>query len=523
MELHTLIDGLPVTVIRGEAATLRVCDLTDDSRTAVPGSLFIARRGHDQDGRQYVEAAIECGAVAVLTDDRELEMPERSRAIVLFTQDVPGVTGRLAERFYGEPSTRLTLVGVTGTNGKTTVAHLVHQILNDLGERCGLIGTVEIDDGRETAAAVLTTPPAVELSRSLATMIEAGCVACVMETSSHALDQQRAGALAFDIGVFTNLTGDHLDYHGDLETYARAKKRLFDRLGPDGVSVVNTDDARGEQMAGPNPSRCSLADPDADWFASLERESLDGLTLSLRGPEYELRARVPLIGSFNAMNTLQAVAAADAVLQRLGHEPGARRAAIEHALPRVQAPAGRLQNVSQPSDPAVFVDFAHTDDALASSLAALKRLVPAGGKLRVVFGCGGLKDTTKRPRMGKVAAGLADVVIVTSDNPRTESPSHIISQVIEGIDPMDRARTTTHVDREPAIREAILNADPRDVILIAGKGHETVQELPDGQGGVVHRSFDDRLIAKEILREARLRRADPGASPAGSGTAGAAR
>jgi len=519
MQLRALIEGLPVTIVRGDpdrGGVVWICDLTDDSRTAVPGSLYIARRGHAQDGREYVQAALECGTVAVLTDDEHLEMPERSEAVVLFTDDVPGVTGRLAERFYGEPSSKLALVGVTGTNGKTTVAHLVHQILNHAGERCGLIGTVEIDDGRETARAVLTTPPAVELSRTMARMLENGCVACVMETSSHALDQQRAGALAFDVGVFTNLTGDHLDYHGDLETYARAKKRLFDRLGPSGVSIVNIDDPRGESMAGPNPLRCGLNNAAADWHATIEDESLSGLKLTIRGPEYELCARVPLIGAFNAMNTLEAVAAADAVLKRLGHEPGTRRAAMEHALPRAHAPAGRLQRVSETGDPAVFVDFAHTDDALGSSLAALKRLVPAGGKLRVVFGCGGLKDTTKRPRMGRIAASLADVVIVTSDNPRTESPSHIISQVIEGIDPTDRARTTIHVDREPAIREAIMQADPRDVILIAGKGHETVQELPDGQGGVVHRSFDDRVVAKEILREARLRRADAGTSTAGA-------
>jgi len=519
MELRSLIADLPgphdVEVVCGDAAAVRVCDLTDDSRTAVPGSLFVARRGHAADGRQYVQAALECGAVAVLTDDRELELPERTKAVVLFTEDVPGATGVIAERFYGEPSSRLTLVGVTGTNGKTSVAHLVHQILNGAGERCGLIGTVEIDDGRETAPAVLTTPAAIELSRTMATMVESGCVACVMETSSHALDQQRAGAMAFDVGVFTNLTGDHLDYHGDLETYARAKKRLFDRLGQGGVSVVNTDDPRGEAIAGPNPERCSLDDPAADWFARVEDESLDGLRLTVRGPEYELCVRVPLIGAFNAMNALEAVAAADAVLRRGHPEAGARRAAFEYALPRVHAPAGRLERVSEPGDPAVFVDFAHTDDALGSALGALRALVPGGGRLRVVFGCGGLKDTTKRPRMGKVAANLADDVIVTSDNPRTESPSHIISQVVEGIDPADRSRVVVHVDREPAIREAVLGADPRDVILIAGKGHETVQELPDGQGGVLRRTFDDRVVAREVLREARLRRA--GAQP----TAGA--
>lgn len=508
MELRTLIEGLPVKPIVGDAAAVRICDLTDDSRTAVPGSLFIARRGHAADGRKYVQAALECGAVAVLTDDQELELPERNRAVVLFAQDVPGVTGRLAERFYGEPSGQLALVGITGTNGKTSVAHLAHQLLNFSDERCGLIGTVEIDDGREIASAVLTTPPAVELSRTMATMLEYGCVACVMETSSHALDQQRAGAIAFDIGVFTNLTGDHLDYHGDLDTYAAAKKRLFDSLAPDGVSIVNIDDERGVWMAGPRPLTCSLNDKSAAWFVTLREETLGGLRLTVRGPEYELDARVPLIGPYNAMNALQAVAAADAVLANLGHDAGARRALLGAALPMVRPPSGRLENVSHPGDPAVFVDFAHTDDALGSSLAALKHLVPTGGRLRVVFGCGGVKDTTKRPRMGRVAASLADVVIVTSDNPRTESPSQIISQVIDGIPAQDRARAVVHVDREPAIREAILKADPRDVILIAGKGHETVQELPDGQGGVVRRAFDDRLVAKDVLREARLRRAD---------------
>lgn len=525
MELGRLIEGLPIEVVgpdAGKAARIRVCDLTDDSRTAVPGSLFIARRGHSQDGRLHAPPAVECGAVAVLTDDKDIDLGERARAVVLFAEDVPGVTGVLGERFYGEPSRELELVGITGTNGKTTVAHAVQGLLQACGVRSGLIGTVQIDDGREVARAVLTTPGAIEISRTLATMVESGCAACVMEVSSHALDQGRAGGLGFDVGVFTNLSGDHLDYHGDEESYARAKRRLFEMLPGDGVAVVNADDARAAWMGDGAPEgvelrACSLGDTGAPWLGSVERATIDGMDVHVRGPEFELRGRVGLIGGFNAMNVLEAVAAADAVLGQLGWEAGDRAGALGEALGEIRVPAGRLERVHASGGLTehgeygvrVFVDFAHTDDALSSTLRAVRPVLPEGGKLVVVFGCGGDRDQTKRPRMGRAAVELADRVLVTSDNPRTESPNAIIAQVLEGIPPSRRADVEVHVEREHAIREAILAAGDRDVVVIAGKGHETEQISTDGMGGLVRRHFDDREVAGTYLRERRLRGASP--------------
>lgn len=508
MNLGELIEGLGVRCVRGEPAGVRVCDVTEDSRTAVPGSLFVARKGLQADGRRFVREALECGAVAVLTDDGALEMPARPPAALLVCDDPSLAGARIAERFYGRPSSKLHIVAVTGTNGKTTVAHLTHQLLNLAGVRCGLIGTVEIDDGREVAPAAMTTPPAIELSRTLATMAENGLSACAMEASSHALDQGRTAGVTIGVGVFTNLTGDHLDYHKTMDAYAAAKRRLFEALPPDGVSVINADDPAGATMGGPNPVRCS-AQPGADWHAEVLSSTLEGLALRATGPAYAVEGRTRLLGAHNAMNALEALAAADAVLAAEGHPPAARRDALGAALPALRAPRGRLDPVDHdPRGPRVLVDFAHTDDALAHALASARQLVPAGGRLWVVFGCGGVKDTTKRPRMGAVAAGLADEVVVTSDNPRTEPPASIVREILAGMSEQDRARAHVHVDRERAIRHAVASACGRDLVVIAGKGHEREQELPGPDGGVVRREFDDARVARAALRETRARRGD---------------
>lgn len=507
MELGALIEGLGVRCVRGVVAGVRVCDVTEDSRTAVPGSLFVARRGLKADGRLYAEAALECGAVAVLTDDASLEVPARSLACLLVCEGVARVSARVAERFYGGPSSKLAVVAITGTNGKTTTAHLVHQILNRAHVRCGLIGTVEVDDGREVAPATMTTPPAIEVSRTLATMVEAGCAACVMEASSHALDQGRVSALAIDVGVFTNLTGDHQDYHGSMGAYRAAKKRLFEQLGGDGVSVVNMDDPEGAWMAGPNPVRCTGGEG-GDWRVRVVGSTIAGLELAIEGPAYAVSGRTRLVGGHNAMNALEAIAAADAVLERRGLGAEERRAAVAAALPVLHAPRGRLERVVDGDGgvgPFVFVDFAHSDDALGKALGSARALVPAGGRLWVVFGCGGVKDELKRPRMGRLAGELADRVVVTSDNPRTEPPGRIIGQILEGMGAAARERALVHADRARAIRAAVEAAGERDVIVIAGKGHEREQELAGADGGIVRIAFDDAKEARAALRERRLR------------------
>ena len=505
MNLGTLIEGLDVRVVRGDPSSVRACDLTEDSRTAVPGSLFVARRGLKVDGRRFIAGAIECGASCVLTDDPNVELPPRSPACLLVTDDVPGVSARIAERFYGDPSSKLLLIGVTGTNGKTTVAHLTHQLLNDAGVRTGLIGTVEVDDGRETAPASMTTPPAIELSRTLAQIVEHGGEAAVMEVSSHALDQKRVDALGFDIAVFTNLSGDHLDYHKTMDAYAAVKARLFSMLPSDGVAIVNADDPRHAQMVGARRVTCT-ARGEGDWAVWTIASTLEGSELNIRGPGVALETHTPLFGAHNAMNTLQGVASASEALRRFGRTPDAIREAIARSLPRLRPPAGRMERVSTDEDRAmVFVDFAHTDDALGRCLEGVRPLVPEGRQLWVVIGCGGNKDVSKRPRMGRVASELSDRCVLTSDNPRTEPPSKIIADMIEGVPRERRDRVVVHADRRRAIRAAIEGAAPGDVVVLAGRGHERFQEVASPEGGTLRVPFDDRVVAREILREVRLR------------------
>ncbi|HYE63451.1 MAG TPA: UDP-N-acetylmuramoyl-L-alanyl-D-glutamate--2,6-diaminopimelate ligase [Phycisphaerales bacterium] len=523
MMLEELISGLDVRVVAGKAAGVRVCDLTEDSRTVVPGSMFIARGGNKADGKLYVESALRSGAVAVLTDDAELRLPRGFAAPVVHAADVLRVSGQLAERFYGQPAGKLKLIGVTGTNGKTTTTYLVWQLLNAAGTRCGLIGTVLVDDGAEVASASMTTPPAIEISRTLGIMVEGGCRAATLEVSSHALDQKRAEALPFAAAVFTNLTGDHLDYHKTMDEYAAAKARLFELLAPGGVAIVNAHDGWSQRMVrdfkGP-VLRCGVGVGSmpvvGDCTAHILEESIHGMLLKLTGPWGTVQASVPLIGRYNAMNVLQAAAVCHAV--------GMSEAELTRGLPRVTAPPGRLERVSEPGDKvSVFVDYAHSDDSLKNVLASVGSVMESrrhasgrvhdtagaptantpGGRLWVVFGCGGERDRTKRPRMGLVAATHADFVVITNDNPRTEKPGDIVDEILSGITAELKDKVSVQIDRQRAIRLAIESALPGDVIVIAGKGHETEQILPDGAGGTIRTHFDDREVARTILEERR--------------------
>ncbi|MHC4948919.1 MAG: UDP-N-acetylmuramoyl-L-alanyl-D-glutamate--2,6-diaminopimelate ligase [Planctomycetota bacterium] len=490
MKIADLIHDLPCELVRGSPQAV-VRDVTDDSRRAGPGSLFVARPGTATDGARYIDAALDAGAVAVLTaaPDPGARRPD---AAVLRADDVAAVGARLAERILGDPSRALRLVGITGTNGKTTTAHLAHQLLAADGGRCGLVGTVHTDDGRDRRTSTLTTPGSADLSATLRRMVDHGCDACVMEVSSHALGQRRTDGLRFDVAVFTNLSGDHLDYHGTMDAYRRAKRRLFEAIETDGWGVVNVDDPAGPHMAAACAGRVrttSLADRGADCHAELRSAGIDGLRARLRGPWGDLDVRLPLVGRHNASNALQAAAVADAL--------GVPGAVIRAALETATAPPGRLEPVTDAAHGfAVLVDYAHTDDALVNVLAALSPLVPDGGRLRVVFGCGGDRDRTKRPRMARAAWRFADEVIVTSDNPRTEDPDAIVDEIMTGV-PAGRAdRTTRIVDRAEAIRAAVRRAAPGDVVLIAGKGHEDYQIV-----GTDRRPFDDRVVAAEALAD----------------------
>lgn len=521
MLLSELIEGLPITIARGDAARTRVGDLTEDSRTAMPGSMFVARAGLVSDGRAYAASAIAAGAVAVLTDAAGAEAIGPAHAAIAVCDDVRTMTAVLAERMCGNPSRRLLVAGVTGTNGKSTVAHLVHGLLNRSGVRCGVIGTVGIDDGTEFAASAMTTPPAIELSRTLATMVDAGCEAAVMEVSSHALDQGRAAAMDFNAAVFTNITGDHADYHPSFEHYFQAKQSLLRMLTGDRPGILNADDAQVAASAACVGSgvaeRCAVVDGSAggdqhaDWTVERTGVSIEGESLAIRRGSVRLSATVPLIGAFNAMNVVQAVAAAWSLLRQggLGEAECAER--LDDALSLATAPKGRLEPVHGARDRvAVFVDYAHTDDALDRVLASVRAVCAAGSELSVVFGCGGDRDRGKRPRMGRVAAARADRVIVTSDNPRRETPSSIVDEILEGIPRADQKRVIVHIDRERAIREAVVGAADGGVVVIAGKGHETEQVSSDGAGALVTRRFVDQEVAARALAERARFAQDPG-------------
>ncbi len=543
MNLQALIADLKVhPPARAGWQSVRICDLTEDSRTVVPGSLFVARRGLKSDGGVFARDAVRAGAVAILTDDASLRGLETGHdgVPVVLADSVALVSALLAERFYGNPSARLAAIAVTGTNGKTTTTWLVWQILNALGVRCGLIGTVVIDDGRSVGPANMTTPPAIELSRSMATMVEAGCRAVALEASSHALDQRRIDGLALKVGVFTNLTGDHLDYHKTMEGYAAAKGRLFEMLPAGGTAIINTDDPGAESMVkgcragvrrdclrvgSPSVPEPSVPGRECRGWVEILSSTIDGMSLRLGGGWGVLEASVPLIGRYNAMNVLQAVECCDAVSEELlGRRLSTEDLAL--AMKRVSAPPGRLEPARVGASrsrgtsvvaglPRVFVDYAHTDDALRNVLSAVRGVIDPPAKLWVVFGAGGDKDKTKRPRMGAAAAELADRIVITSDNPRSEKPSAIVADILAGVPERDRAKVEVQVERGPAIRHAVQAAGGHDVVVIAGKGHETEQTLLDERGRVVTIEFDDRLVAGKALADRKHRGGRGGGAESG--------
>ncbi|MCC6969928.1 MAG: UDP-N-acetylmuramoyl-L-alanyl-D-glutamate--2,6-diaminopimelate ligase [Phycisphaerales bacterium] len=515
MKLGDLVANLPTPVSLEGDAGVRVCDLTEDSRTVVPHSLFIARKGLKADGRVFARDAVGAGAVAILTDDPALAKAGLHVPVAV-APDITLASALVAERFYRDPTSRLSIVGVTGTNGKTTITYLIWQLLNHLHRRCGMVGTVQIDDGVTLGPAVMTTPPAIEISRTFSLMADAGCRAAAIEASSHALDQRRLDATRMCVGVFTNLTGDHLDYHKTMENYAQAKARLFEMLPPSGVAIVNADDPWHTQLirdCRATAWKCSLGN-DADCTCRVVSADMGAMRIELRGPWGVIEQSVNLIGRHNQMNVLQAVASAWALRERVG---GFELHDLVNALAEVKAPPGRLEPAaikSKAALPRVFVDYAHSDDSLRNVLIAVRKaMTPSDGKLWVVFGCGGDRDRTKRPRMGAAAIELADSVVVTSDNPRSEEPMAIIREITQGVPGDMRARVLIDPDRRAAIHAAIAKADARDIIVIAGKGHETEQITLGANRELVKHHFDDREVAREAL-EARAGSADVKSGPA---------
>ncbi|TWT41151.1 UDP-N-acetylmuramoyl-L-alanyl-D-glutamate--2,6-diaminopimelate ligase MurE [Phycisphaerae bacterium RAS1] len=459
---------------------LQISGVFDDSRRVQPGALFVALRGSADDGRRFIADAVARGAGVVIGEN--LESPG---AAAISVADARAALARLSFRWHGldvacpEP---IKLLGVTGTNGKSTTAIMAQAIMRAAGFKCGLLGTVRYDLCGRTIVADMTTPGPTQLASYLRECIDAGGAAAVMEVSSHALDQRRVEGLRFTAAAFTNLTGDHLDYHKTMEHYAAAKARLFEGLDDRGVAVVNADDPHQERMLRDFRGRVlrfSLR-READISAVISKTTIEGTHYRLRIGGRDLVLENAIVGAHNVYNAMTAAG--------LTFAAGASQQAIESGLAAVRNIPGRLQRVPCDCQADVFVDYAHTDDALRNVLTVLRPLTRK--RLFVVFGCGGDRDRTKRPRMARVAAEFGDEIYITSDNPRTEEPRAIIDEICTGLDADARARVTVDPDRAAAIAAALGVAEAGDVVLIAGKGHEDYQII-----GTRKIHFDDVEIA----------------------------
>lgn len=493
MKLEDLIDGVSVKSVANRLDT-EVADLCFDSRKAGPGSAFFALRGVDADGHDHIDSALEKGAVAVIA---ETPYPANTEAAWVQVKNSRRALALASANFHGDPSSGLPLVGVTGTNGKTTTALLVHHLLQSSLGRAGMLGTIEYVLGEERHPAPHTTPEAPHLQEMLAEMRDAGCRAAAMEVSSHGLAQDRVTGVHFDVGVFTNLSQDHLDYHRSMDAYFEAKCRLFELMEKDtvkrGTMVANRDDRWGERLL--KHKRFALdtltfgQSVGSDFQFSKVRCGFDGTQFVLRAKGRQYLVRIPLIGFFNAHNATAALAAASALGLNM-------REAVAHLADCPQVP-GRLENVrGVQTNYRVYVDYAHTPDALENALRALRDLKPV--RIITVFGCGGDRDRTKRKSMAEAVEAGSDLAILTSDNPRSEDPAAILRDAARGF------RKSGHEiveDRREAIARAVELAGEKDIVLVAGKGHETYQEIE----GVRH-DFDDRHEAFVAM----VRRAERG-------------
>jgi UDP-N-acetylmuramoyl-L-alanyl-D-glutamate--2,6-diaminopimelate ligase len=486
--LETLLAAMPEREVRGPLPTT-VRGLTDDSRRVTAGGCFVAVRGLRADGHRFIPEAVDRGARAVVAESPD-PLPGQAVGRIL-VPDTRWALPRLADAYYGHPSRVLTVVGITGTNGKTTTSYLCEALLRARGLETGVIGTIQYVVRGRARDAGQTTPEAIELQGLLAEMVAAGVGGVAMEVSSHALALHRVDGVAFDVAVFTNLTQDHLDFHGTMEEYATAKRRLFSELLPAGrkpgsTAVLNADDPVGAAWASALSGRVlTFGLGSGHAIRPLRYESgFGGIQLLATSPRGAVRIDSRLIGEHNVVNLLGAVGIGVA----LGLEPDV----IASALASVTRVPGRFEQVEAGQDFLVVVDYAHTPDALQRVLETARRLTQ--GRLGVVFGAGGDRDRGKRPVMGRIAATLADRVWLTSDNPRSEDPVAIIEEIVTGVVPSPRGGYARYPDRRDAIREALDWARRGDTVVIAGKGHETYQII----GGQVL-PFDDRLVAREFL------------------------
>ena len=496
MELGELLRASGIAAELSGDASVEITGLAYDSRRAGPGTLLFCFPGERTDGHDFASAAVEAGAAALVVERAlDLEVPQAR------VEDARAAMAPIAATFNGDPTAELGVIGITGTNGKTTTAFLVRHLLESAGHRCGLLGTVQQVVGGQVEEVVRTTPEAIDLQRTFDRMLSSGDGYCAMEVSSHALVLHRADAIHFAAKVFTNLSQDHLDFHADMEDYFEAKRLLFLSEGgapivelEGGISVVNADDPYGRRLAedldrGPG-GECisySAAGGDADLSASDVSFDASGSRFTCATPDGELDVRIPLPGDFNVANALAALGVARA----LGLDLGRAAAALASAE---QVP-GRFESIDEGQPFAVVVDYAHTPDSLENVLEAARRVTT--GRLISVFGAGGDRDRDKRPLMGRAGAQLSDVAVVTSDNPRYEDPASIIEQIGAGIDETAAAEVAVEQDRRAAIAMALGMAGEGDTVVIAGKGHEQGQEFENGR----KIPFDDRDVAREELRK----------------------
>jgi UDP-N-acetylmuramoyl-L-alanyl-D-glutamate--2,6-diaminopimelate ligase len=486
-----------------EAAGVEITGLAYDSREVRAGDLFFCVSGFRSDGHRFAPEAVRAGAAALVVErPLDLGVPE------VLVASARAAMAPAAARFYGDPASRLRVVGVTGTNGKTTTAYLVRALLEAVGGQCGLLGTVKSVIGGEERQVARTTPEAIDLQEDLRAMLDGGDDACAIEVSSHALELGRVDAIGFAAAIFTNLTQDHLDFHEGMEEYFMAKRRLFvpDPATPDGptpgFSVINVGDPYGRRLAGELPEALTFAvEAPADYSATDLRCGLDGCSFTLETAVGRRTVSLPMPGRFNVANALGALAAAHALVGQLEE--------LVAALERGVHVPGRFEPVDAGQSFAVIVDYAHTPDSLENVLLAARELVQAGdasGRVLCVFGAGGDRDRGKRPLMGEIAARLADVVTVTSDNPRSEDPERIIEEIMDGVGAAtgevgSYASATGNVraitDRRGAIEQTISAARAGDVVILAGKGHEQGQEFADGRKV----PFDDASVARQALED----------------------
>lgn len=457
--------------------------LCQDSRKITPGDIFIAIKGLKSDGHSFIKNAVKNKA-SVIISEKPVDLDDDISVLVV--DDTRSLVGPLAQKLEGNPAEKLTILGVTGTNGKTTVATLIWQALTALGQPISLLGTVEKRFNKRKGDSALTTADPIEIARDMKRMVDIGSKILVMEVSSHALQQQRTDGIPFYIAIFTNLSHDHLDYHETMDQYAKAKKKLFDSMDSSGWVISNFDDPRGEWITGNTAAR--VLGISFEKHATVQADIVKLDTYGTQIDIEDLQLKTPLIGTFNAYNAVQSLLACTAM--------GFDGIHIAQSLETCQGAPGRMERINSAEhldeEPIVIVDYAHTPDALKNVSRTLSDLKKKSQNLVILFGCGGDRDKAKRPQMAAIAAQYGDRIVVTSDNPRTENPDAIIKEIMKGFE--DKSLVMSNSDRKAAIQQAITEASKDDIILIAGKGHETYQEING-----IRKHFDDREIAREAL------------------------